>query len=382
MWRLKRNCMKRWKTLQRAYKCSLASSKGSRKSQSQINCTTLWECFRISWKKWLSSFGDGWTVACVRVHSSSSGCICDWLVGSSQTHLCWLSIGESNCTEEQNWRFQRRIWRTSSYRYPKARSGLCAWYLLPNLTDLWLVLATRPKNAKTAADKKPNDLASILNRLRHHNRRFVRFCSSQSSLVMPPEDWTSPKPSSASQKPPAHLPAHLPAPYPLHALPALYPLHTLPTCQPVLLPATMTQLPLMPTSNYQYSWSTNDRTATHTHPMTNRRVWFPDNGWDTSRGRSDCRDTALCACTEFLWLAGVEDEPIWSDGRPGCWGFPCFPFSFLFVNYHPANCGNVTPKCKSHPSILLLETVRSPYKCIATSVLWSHQSKSYFFHVF
>jgi len=72
IWRLKRNRMRQWKTLQRAYKCSLVSSKGSKKSQSQINCTGLWKSFRISWKKWWSSFGDGWKAGCVNVHSSSS----------------------------------------------------------------------------------------------------------------------------------------------------------------------------------------------------------------------------------------------------------------------------------------------------------------------
>ena len=143
--RLKRNRMKWWKTLQRVYKCSLASSKGWRKSQSQINCTGLWESFRIWWKKWWFSFGAGWKVAGVRIHPSSSGWICDWWVGPSQVHLCWLSNGESDYTEEQNWRFQKWIWGTSSDRYPRARSSLRAWYSLCNLTDLWLVSATIAK---------------------------------------------------------------------------------------------------------------------------------------------------------------------------------------------------------------------------------------------
>jgi len=29
---------------------------------------------------------------------------------------------------------------------------------------------------------------------------------------------------------------------------------------------------------------------------------------------------------------------------------------FLFVNHHPANCGNVTPKRKSHPSTIHIHT--------------------------
>ena len=135
IWRLKRNRMKWWKTLQRAYKYSLASSKGSRKSQSQINCVVLSASFPTSCKKWLISFGGGWKVACVHVYSSS-GCMHDWLVGSSQVHLCRLSDGESDCAEEQTRRFQRWIWPTSSYRYPEARSCLWALYSLCNLTDL------------------------------------------------------------------------------------------------------------------------------------------------------------------------------------------------------------------------------------------------------
>ena len=179
MWRLKRNCMKRWKTLQWAFKCLLASLTGWRKSRYQISCIVLWENFQIWWKKWWSSFGDGWTVACVRIHSYSSELIRDWWVGSSQVHLCWLAIGESNCAEEQTWRLQRQIWPTSSYRYPKARSGICAWYSLCNLTDLWLVSATMAKNVETAIDKELGDLVSTLgnHRLRHHEPCMAGTCT-------------------------------------------------------------------------------------------------------------------------------------------------------------------------------------------------------------
>ena len=41
IWRCKRNPMKPWKALQTAYKCSLASSTGWRRFESQTNCAIL-----------------------------------------------------------------------------------------------------------------------------------------------------------------------------------------------------------------------------------------------------------------------------------------------------------------------------------------------------
>ena len=134
MWKLKKKLIKQWKALQTASKSSMASSKGSMKFQNQINYTILWKSFPTSWKKWSSSFGDGWQVTCVRVHSSPSKWIRGWLVGSSQVHLCWLSKRESNRVEGQTWRLQRQIWPKSYYRYPsRARSGLRSWY------SIWLI---------------------------------------------------------------------------------------------------------------------------------------------------------------------------------------------------------------------------------------------------
>ena len=126
-WRLKRNPMKRWKALQTASKRSLASSAGSRKFRFQSNYALLSKSFLWSWKKWSISFGDGWKARCVCIDLSE--CVRDWLVGSSQVHLCWLSKGESDWVEGQARCLQGRIRQTSCYRNPsETRSGLCAWY--------------------------------------------------------------------------------------------------------------------------------------------------------------------------------------------------------------------------------------------------------------
>ena len=102
-----------------------------------------------------------------------SGWIWDWWIGSSQAHLCWLSNGESNCVEEKTWHFQKWNWLTSSYRYPNARSGFCAWYSLSNLTYLWLVSASMAKNIGTATDKELDHLVSTL---RDHRLRLRKPC--------------------------------------------------------------------------------------------------------------------------------------------------------------------------------------------------------------
>ena len=109
IWRLKRNPMKQWKVLQTASKCSLTSLKDWTKFESRIDCAIPWGSFPRSWKKWLALFGDGLKTGNVCVHSSSSGRNRDWLVGSSQVYLCWLSKGESNWVEGQNRYLQGQV---------------------------------------------------------------------------------------------------------------------------------------------------------------------------------------------------------------------------------------------------------------------------------
>ena len=170
IWKRKRNPMKPWKALQTASKHSLVSSLGSRTFRSWIKCTVLSKSFLWSWKKLSTSLRDGWKAGCVCINPYE--CIRHWLIGSSQVHLCWLSKGESNWVEEKTWRLQGQIWPTSYYRYPnRARSGLCIWYSLSELTDLWFVSATMAKNVETAANKKElDDLVSALG----ENRLLLR----------------------------------------------------------------------------------------------------------------------------------------------------------------------------------------------------------------